>query len=158
MDLGEIGWDGVDWIALAQDRDKWRVLVNSILNLRVPWNAGKLLSGCTTGDLSSSAQLHTVRGQIWFFVSVGAWHSSPLKNVKAGFWGPVSSLVFTDNSFPELKRHEKAADHSSLCSAENTWSYISVPHTPSWRRASLTMHRDNLTLKLPVILLASVLN
>jgi hypothetical protein len=36
MDLGEIGWDGVDWIELAQDRDQWRALVNSVMNLRVP--------------------------------------------------------------------------------------------------------------------------
>jgi hypothetical protein len=35
MDLGEIG-DGVDWIGLAQDRDKWRALVNTVMNLRVP--------------------------------------------------------------------------------------------------------------------------
>jgi hypothetical protein len=30
MDLLEVGWDGVDWIALAQDRDKWRALVNAV--------------------------------------------------------------------------------------------------------------------------------
>jgi hypothetical protein len=36
MDLLEIGWGGVDWIGLAQDTDRWRVLVNSVLNLRVP--------------------------------------------------------------------------------------------------------------------------
>jgi hypothetical protein len=36
LDLGEIGWDGVDWIELAQDRDQWRVLVNMVMNLRVP--------------------------------------------------------------------------------------------------------------------------
>jgi hypothetical protein len=36
MDLREIEWDGVDWIALAQDRDQWRVLVNMVMNLRVP--------------------------------------------------------------------------------------------------------------------------
>jgi hypothetical protein len=36
MNFGEIGWDGVDWIDMAQDRDQWRVLVNTILNLRVP--------------------------------------------------------------------------------------------------------------------------
>jgi hypothetical protein len=36
MDLREIGWDGVDWIDLAQDRHQWRTLVNTVMNLRVP--------------------------------------------------------------------------------------------------------------------------
>jgi hypothetical protein len=36
MDLLEIVWGGVDWIVLAQDRDKWRDLVNALMNLRVP--------------------------------------------------------------------------------------------------------------------------
>jgi hypothetical protein len=36
MDLTEIGWDGMDWIDLAQDRDQWRALVNTVMNLRVP--------------------------------------------------------------------------------------------------------------------------
>jgi hypothetical protein len=48
MDHGEVGWGGVYWIGLAQDRNRWRALVNSVLNLRVPWNAGKLSSGLTT--------------------------------------------------------------------------------------------------------------
>jgi hypothetical protein len=33
MDLGEIGWDGMDWIELAQNRDQWRALVNTVMNL-----------------------------------------------------------------------------------------------------------------------------
>jgi hypothetical protein len=36
MDLGEIGWDGRNWIELAQDRDQWRALLNTVMNLRVP--------------------------------------------------------------------------------------------------------------------------
>jgi hypothetical protein len=36
MDLRAIGWGGVDWIDLAQDRDQWRALVNTIMNLWVP--------------------------------------------------------------------------------------------------------------------------
>jgi hypothetical protein len=36
MDLREIGWDGVDWIDMAQDRDQWRALVNTALKLRFP--------------------------------------------------------------------------------------------------------------------------
>jgi hypothetical protein len=36
MDLGEMGWTDVDWIGLAQDRNRWRAVVNSVLNLWVP--------------------------------------------------------------------------------------------------------------------------
>jgi hypothetical protein len=36
MDLGEVGWGDVDWIGLAQDRNRWRALVSAVLNLRVP--------------------------------------------------------------------------------------------------------------------------
>jgi hypothetical protein len=36
MNLRETGWDGVDWIDMAQDRDQWRALVNMALNLGVP--------------------------------------------------------------------------------------------------------------------------
>jgi hypothetical protein len=45
---------------LAQDRKKWRALVNSILNLKVPLNAEKVSSGLTTAGLSNSAPLHRV--------------------------------------------------------------------------------------------------
>jgi hypothetical protein len=36
IDLREIGWDGVDWMDLVQDRDQWRALVNTVMNLQVP--------------------------------------------------------------------------------------------------------------------------
>jgi hypothetical protein len=36
MDLGEVGWGDGDWIGLAKDRNRWRAVVNSVLNLRVP--------------------------------------------------------------------------------------------------------------------------
>jgi hypothetical protein len=57
MDLREIEWDGMDWIDLAQDRDQWRALVNTVMNLRDPSNAGKFMSGCTIGSFSGRAQL-----------------------------------------------------------------------------------------------------
>jgi hypothetical protein len=60
MDLGEIGWVGVDCIGLAQDRGKWRALVNAVMNVRVSYSAGKLSNGYTTGGLFSSVQLHIV--------------------------------------------------------------------------------------------------
>jgi hypothetical protein len=36
MDLREIGWDGMDWIDLAQDSDQWKAFVNKLMNFRVP--------------------------------------------------------------------------------------------------------------------------
>jgi hypothetical protein len=36
MDLREIEWGGMDWIDLAQDRDQWRAVVNTVMNLRIP--------------------------------------------------------------------------------------------------------------------------
>jgi hypothetical protein len=35
MDLIEVGWDGIDWIDLAQDSDQWRALVNTVMNLLI---------------------------------------------------------------------------------------------------------------------------
>jgi hypothetical protein len=36
MDLREIGWNGMEWIDLAQDRDQWKALMNTVMNIRVP--------------------------------------------------------------------------------------------------------------------------
>jgi hypothetical protein len=36
MDLREMGWSGMDWIGLVQDRDHWKALVNTVINLRAP--------------------------------------------------------------------------------------------------------------------------
>jgi hypothetical protein len=41
--MGEIGWGGRDWIGLAQDRDRWRALVNGVMNLWVLQNAGETI-------------------------------------------------------------------------------------------------------------------
>jgi hypothetical protein len=59
-DLVEIGWGGLNWTGLAHDRDKWRGLVNVVMNLRVPQNVGELSSGYTAGGLLSNARLHIV--------------------------------------------------------------------------------------------------
>jgi hypothetical protein len=58
--LRDIGWGGMDWIDLAQDRDQWRALVITVMNLRVPLNFGKFLSSCETGGFSRRTLLHGV--------------------------------------------------------------------------------------------------
>jgi hypothetical protein len=60
MDSRLIGRGGRDWIDLTQDRDQWRALVNTGMNLRVPQNIGKFLSSYETGCFSRRAQLHEV--------------------------------------------------------------------------------------------------
>jgi len=42
MDLEDVQWGSMDWIDLDEDRDRWRALVNAIMNFRVPRNAGNL--------------------------------------------------------------------------------------------------------------------
>jgi hypothetical protein len=50
----------VNWIDLAEDRDQWRALLNTVMNFLVPLNARKFLSSCTIGGFSRRAQLHEV--------------------------------------------------------------------------------------------------
>jgi hypothetical protein len=48
----DLEWGGMDWIDLAHDRNQWRALVNTVMNLQFPYNVGRFLSSCTTSIFS----------------------------------------------------------------------------------------------------------
>ena len=58
MDLQEVGCGYMDWIGLAQDRDRWRTLVSAVMNLWVPRNGGNFLTSCKPVSFSRRTVLH----------------------------------------------------------------------------------------------------
>ena len=60
MDLQEVGCEYMDWIGLAQDRDRWRTLVSAVMNLQVPWNMGNFLTSCKSVSFSRRTVHHGV--------------------------------------------------------------------------------------------------
>ena len=64
MDLYGLRCGGMDWIELAQDRDRWRALVTAVMNLQVLQNAGNFLTSCKPVSFSRRTLLHGVKSKL----------------------------------------------------------------------------------------------
>jgi hypothetical protein len=60
MGLGELAWGSMDWIHMTQYREQWKALVNMVMKLRVPRNAGNFLSSCKTYGILKRVHIHAV--------------------------------------------------------------------------------------------------
>ena len=68
MDLQEVGCGYMDWIGLAQDRDRWRTLASAVMNLWVPWNVENFLTSCKPVSFSRRTLHHGVSKYVHLLV------------------------------------------------------------------------------------------
>jgi hypothetical protein len=128
--LREIGWDGMDWIDLAQDRDQWRAPVNTAMNLRVPWNDGKFLSSCKIGGFSGRAQLHE-----WFrYIKLRSWKNNKIISLlhcilSALTYGNFIHYTKYRSSIVQMTKGHKQASKSTQHATQHTSLFTIIPFT-----------------------------
>jgi len=81
-DLQEVGCGYMDWIGLAQDRDRWRTVVSAVKNLRVRWNAGNFSTSCKPVNFSRRT-LHRGVNKYFMWISVHQYRARPSTQVQA---------------------------------------------------------------------------
>jgi hypothetical protein len=89
----------MDWIDLAQDIDQWSDLVNKVMNLRVPKDAGNFLNSCMTGDHSSRAQLHGVSYLLKpvRMIKITSFNLVSLQKAVGMYGAPTMNRTYTQN-------------------------------------------------------------
>jgi hypothetical protein len=114
MVLQETGREAVDWTNLAQDTDKWLALVNTVMKLRFPHNAGKCLTSRRTISSSTRTKLHWV-----------GWKISQKRPVCSVIDFPYVSSVLINNSII-LENRGKVTEFSFKIRKLPSWSLAYV--------------------------------
>jgi hypothetical protein len=97
VDFQDVGYRGMDWIELAQDRDGWRALVSAVTNICVPENAGNFLTSCKPVSFSRRTLLKGVSVYRIFHLKLATL------NGDSAYSRPVLSEVFCINKLYKKK-------------------------------------------------------
>ena len=121
MNLQEVGCGYMDWIGLAQNRNRWWTLVSAVMNLRVLWNAGNFLTSCKPASFSRRTLHHGVSKYIYIAVEISTLAlAHPLS-----YWiGTGDHGHFVGAKWPQ---YETDFSFPSNAKFQNKWSYTPPP-------------------------------